>query len=291
MSKVNIDKLYLATVIQDDLLGLVFATPEYIPGVRQLDAKAKTNSDKLYAEGVIWEQETTLEEIAIDFDLAELSNAQYAKYLGHNVAALGGVYNTVSDRAPYVAVLFQATKGNSKKAFRVYYKGKLTEPDEGAKGKEGKTDFQTHKVSATFQALKNNSMGFYKVDEDDVNCPANIADTFFTNVYVPTSDITVPTVTSVPLAAAVGVAATANIVFTFSIAVQPSTINDGNVFLTKTDGTLIAAALSIDATNKIVTLDPTVNMAAGTYIAVCTKDVKSLAGIPLVANKVVNFTV
>lgn len=291
MAKVNIDKLYLATVTQDDALGLVFATPEYIPGIRQIDVKPKTNQDKLYAEGSIWDQENTLEEIAMDLDLAELSNAQYAKYLGHQVAAAGGVYASKTDQAPYVAVLFEATKSNGKKAYRVYYKGKLTEPDENAKGKEGKTDYQTHKVSATFQHLKNNGLGFYKVDEDDANCPAGIATTFFASVIVATADITVPVVTSVPLDAATGVAAGANVVFTSSVALQPSTITDGNVFLMKADGTLIAAALSIDATNKIITLNPTVDLVAGAYIAVCTHAVTSAAGIPLSANVIVNFTV
>jgi len=291
IAKVNIDRLYLAKVTQDDELGLVFATPEYIPGVRQIDAKSKTNQDKLYAEGVIWEQENTLEEITIDIDLAELSNAQYASYLGHQVATVGGVYAGKTDQAPYVAVLFVATKSNGKKAYRVYYKGKFTEPDESAKGKEGKTDYQTHKVSSIFQHLKNNGMGFYKVDEDDPNCPANIATTFFASVIVPTADTTVPTVTSVPLDAAIGVATAANVVFTFSIAIQLSTITASNIFLAKADGALIAAALTVDATNRIVTINPAADLSAGAYIAVCTNSVKSAAGIPLAANVIVNFTV
>jgi len=96
----------------DALTNLVFATPEYIPGVKQIDAKPKSSTDKLYAEGIIWEQETTLEEIAIDIDLADLANAQYAKYLGHNLAVEGGVYSTDEDKAPYLAILFVATKSN-----------------------------------------------------------------------------------------------------------------------------------------------------------------------------------
>ena len=291
ISKVNIDKLYLATITQDDALGLVFSTPEYMPGVRQIDGKPKVNSDVLYAEGVVWEREDTLEGVQVDFDLAELANAAYAKYLGHNVAALGGVYVANGDRAPGIAILYVATKGNGKKAYRVYYSGKLTEPDEGAKGKEGKTDYQTHKVQANFQSLKNNGMWLYKVDEDDPNCPANIADTFFTAVYVPTTDITVPTVTSVPLDAATGVLTTANVILTFSKAIQPGTINATNVFLMKADGTLVTAALSIDGTNKIVTINPTVDLTAGAYIAVCTRAVVSATGIPITANQIVNFTV
>ena len=178
--------LLTADEVGDVLTNLIFETPEYIPGIRQIDAKNKTNSDKLYAEGVIWAQETTVEETTIDIDIADLANSAYAKYLGHKMATEGGSYTTTDDKAPYLAILFEAEKGNGAMAYRVYYKGKLTEPDEGAKTKEGKTDYQTHKAQATFQSLKNNGMGVYKVDSDDADCPAGIADTFFTEVFIPT---------------------------------------------------------------------------------------------------------
>ena len=190
MAKVNVNKLYFALLTTDEigtpLTSLIFETPEYIPGVRQIDAKSKVSTEKLYAEGKVWETDSTLEEISVDIDLAELSNASYAKYLGHNMATLGGAYSTDEDKAPYLAVLFEATKSNGKKAYRVYYKGKLEEPSENAKTKEGKTDYQTHKVTATFQALKNNGIGIYKVDEDDLDCPVGIATSFFATVNIPT---------------------------------------------------------------------------------------------------------
>lgn len=188
MARVNIDRLFLALVTKDDIGtgNLTFGTPEYIPGIREFNAKVKANTEKLYAEGKVWEQETSLEDIEIDFDLADFTNEQSAKYLGHKLATEGGVISNEDDIAPYVAVLYEATKSNGKKAYRVYYKGKLVEPDDSTKQKEGKTEYQTNKVTATFQPLKSNGMWKYSVDEDDTSAPQDLATKFFEKVIIPT---------------------------------------------------------------------------------------------------------
>jgi phi13 family phage major tail protein len=188
MARINIDRLFLAIITKDEAGsgGLVFEKPEYIPGIREFNAKIKASTEKLYAEGKVWDQDTSLEDIEIDFDLADFTNAQQAKYLGHHIAAEGGVYSLDDDIAPYIAVLYEATKSGGKKAYRVYYKGKLQEPDDSVKQKEGKTDFQTNKVTATFQPLKSNGMWRYAIDEDDPDAPDNLENAFFNKVIVPT---------------------------------------------------------------------------------------------------------
>jgi len=190
MAIVNLKKMYFAELTKDEMgEAPVFGTPEYMPSIRQISAQVNSIQDKLYAEGILWEQAESLEDIAISIDLADLSNAQQAKYLGHNLAEEGGVYANEADTAPYIALLFVAEKSNGKAAYRVYYKGKLAEPNEGFKGKEGKTEFQTHQVTATFQPLKSNGMWRYAIDEDDEDCPTDIATTFFSSVIIPQKKI------------------------------------------------------------------------------------------------------
>lgn len=191
MSLVNIDRLFLALITKDEtgIAGLTFGIPEYIPGIQQFDAKVKNNSGKLYAEGKLWEQSSTLEDVAIAFDLADLPNDKYAKYLGHKLAEEGGVISHIDDTAPYIALLVEATKFGGKKVYKVFYKGMLEELDDTVKGKEGKTDHQNRKVTATFQALKNNGMWKYSVDADDVDAPADLDTAFFAEVIIPTPKV------------------------------------------------------------------------------------------------------
>lgn len=293
MARINIDRLFLAILTKDErgTGNLTFEKPEYIPGIREFNAKIKQNTEELYAEGTVWDQDTTLEKIEIDFDLADFTNAQAAKYLGHSIATQGGTFSKEDDIAPYIAILYEATKRGGKKTYKVYYKGKLTEPDDQVKQKEGKTNFQTNKVTAIFQPLKNNGLWKYTVDEDDPAAPADLATKFFSSVIIPDEDTTVPTVTVVPQDAATGVLPETNITFTFDKPIQSASVNNANIFLMKADGTFVNTTLTLDSECTKVTLDPTNNLEAGQYVAVCTKNVMSIAGLPLANNIVVNFTV
>lgn len=294
MALVNIDKLYLAVITKDEVGtgNLIFETPEYLSGVQQFEAKLKTDTGTLYEEGVLTDQDSIISEITIKFELGHMVNSQYAKYLGHHVDSNGGVYALESDKAPYVALLYQYTKsGTGKRGFKVYYKGQLVEPDDSVKQKEGKVNYQNHTVEATFQPLKNNGLWKYTIEEDDPNCPSDIADTFFNSVTIPTANTTVPTILTVPADGATGVTASSSIVFTFSTAMADTTINNANIFLMKADGTIVNSTLSIDDTKKVVTLNPDADLEAGQYVAICTKNVKSVANIAIANNIAVNFTV
>jgi phage major tail protein, phi13 family len=293
MALVNIDKLYLAIIDKDEVGygNLIFQTPEYIPGIQQFGAKLKVDTGILYEEGKLTEQNSVITSIDVTIDLGHLSNTQYAKYLGHTVATEGGIYASVDDAAPYVALLYEYTKSNNKKGWKIYYKGQLTEPDESVKQQEGKINYQNHSVTATFQQLNNNGMWKYTVEEDDPNCPADIANTFFTSVIVPGSDTTAPTATTVPLDGVTGVVANSGVIFTFSKPMSLLSIDDSTIFLIKADGTPVTSTLSMDDTKKIVTLKPTTDLLTGSYVAICTKNVKSVSNIALATNVVVNFTV
>jgi len=291
MALTGVEKLYWAKNLTDLPAGATFDTPVYLPGVREIDYDPKYNTDKLYAEDMLWAQATTFSEATVKINLADLTSALTALMLGATLATEGGVYKTIKDMAPFGAILYKAPKANGATRYGVFYNGKFTPPKSTIKTKEEKTVFQTPELDGLFQALKANGMTEYSVDTDDANCPPDIDTTWFNSVVIPGSNVTVPTVTSVPIDAATGVLASANVVFTFSTAINPTTVTSGNVFLMKADGTLIASGLSVDVTNKIITVNPAVDLTAGAYVAVCTTNVKTPSGIGIAANSVVNFTV
>lgn len=294
MATVNVDKLYLAPILKDEkgVGNLVIDTPEYIEGIQQFDTKLKTDTGQLFEEGVQVDQDTTITSIDVSFDLGHFSNAQYAKYLGHHIDDNGGVYALVDDKAPDIALLYEYTKNNKKKGFKILYKGQLVEPDDAVKQREGKTDYQNHTVTGSFQPLKNNGLWKYTIEEDNPGCPQTIKDTFFNSVIIPTAgDIAVPSMTSVPTNGATGVAEDASIVFTSNKAISLMTVNADNIFLIAPNGTQVACTVTLDSTSKIITLNPNTNLSAGSYTAIMTKGVKSLANVSIAAIIAVDFTV
>jgi len=186
MPVIGIEKLYVALQSKDDNTGLTYAVPKYYAGVQTLGIKPKQNTEKLYAENMLWDQATTLDSVDVEIDVAELTSAQRAELLGQTIAAEGGVYAAVSDVAPYVAVLYEATLSNGGQRYGVLYKGAFQLPEDNLEGQEGKVKYQSPKVKATFQPAQFNGMWEYHVDTTDANCPVDIETTWFTSVIIPT---------------------------------------------------------------------------------------------------------
>ncbi len=192
MAITGLEKIYYSKITKDDNTELTFGAPIYLAGVKEIKISPKVSTEKLYAENKLWEQATTLEDVEVTVNLADLTNAQSADLLGQTVAEEGGIFSSDDDLAPYIALLYVANKSNGKKRYGVIYKGKMELPDDSAKGAEGKTDFQTPEMKATFQPLQNNGMWKYQIDSDDPACPVGIDTSFFTSVIVPTKKVVTP---------------------------------------------------------------------------------------------------
>jgi len=282
-------KKLVYAIMLDDVLES-YDTVKDAPPLISIKVAPKVDTASLYADNQIVETATSLGDIAIDIETQDLPLEVQADFLGHVLDPFTGtmIYN-INDKAPYLAVGYQRTKGNNKNRYVWLYKVMFQEIAEEGKTSEGKVTFQTPKLSGLAIA---NLAGDWKsvADEDSGTTPATVA--FLATVGgTGPFDAVAPTVTSVPLDAAVGVLAASDMVLTFNKAIQPSTMTAANVFVMKADGTEVAATLAINALNTIVTVHPIVALAAGAYILVATTNIKSASGIALTTNYVVNFTV
>jgi phi13 family phage major tail protein len=290
MAKINIDKFWLALLTKDEIGtgNLTFSKPEYIPGIQQFQAKVKTNSGENYAEGILTDTNSTLQNVEITININDFTNAQRTKYLGHHSAATGGSYALGEDEAPYVAALIQYTKANGKKGFKVFYKGKFEEPDDSIKQKEGKIDYQNDSASSSFLPLKNNGMWKYTVDEDDPNCPADIKTRFFDEVMVPTEG-TAEAVNNISLSSVIPADGTSNV----ALNVQPTlTFNNQiskNDIILLNDGGIVTSTKVFDATGKILTIEPSVALTASKKYSIVVTGVEDIYGQKL-AQSIISFT-
>lgn len=164
---VGFEKIYVAHKLQDDILGVKFDTPRYLPGVKELGLKPKVNTDEFYAENKLWLSESTLANIDTELDITDLDKEDENYCMGHKLAEEGGVMYHDDDKAPELAILGKAIKGNGKARYIAIYNGTFGIGDEAYKGKEGKSNFQTKKMKGTFAPLKYNGLWKWKVDEED----------------------------------------------------------------------------------------------------------------------------
>lgn len=112
-------------------------------------------------------------------------------------------------------------------------------------------------------------------------------------IYYPkiSPDTTAPTVTVNIADAAADVAVDANIVFTFSKAIQPPVVNASNFIVMSASGVTVAGTFSLSPDKTVVTFSPSADMDADTgYIAIVSTNVRDLQGNRLETTKVINFT-
>ncbi len=135
--------------MQDDINGMKFDTPRYLPGVKELGLKPKINVDDFYAENKLWLSDSTLANVDTELDITDLDKENENYCMGHKLAEEGGVMYHDDDKAPSLAILGKAIKGNRKARYIVIYNGTFSIGDESYKGKEGKSNFQTKKMKGS----------------------------------------------------------------------------------------------------------------------------------------------
>lgn len=169
----GIKKLVYA-VMTDELLE-TYGAVKPAPPLINIKVAPKVNTATLYANNQIVETSTSIGDIAIDIETQDLPLEVQADFLGHTLDPLTGTmdYN-INDRAPYLAIGYQRTKGNGKNRYVWLLKVKFEEISEEGKTQEDKVNFQTPKLSGL--AIANLSGDWKSVaDEDSGTTPATVA--------------------------------------------------------------------------------------------------------------------
>lgn len=274
-------------IMTDETLETYGAVKE-APPLMNIKVAPKIDTAKLYANNKTVETATSVGDIAIDFEVQDMPLEVQADFFGHSLDSANGrlKYNS-ADKAPFLALGYQRTKANGKNRYVWLYKVKFQDIDEETKTTEDKITFQTPKVVGIAVVNKN---GDWKDIADDDTKGTAVGDYLASVPVSGAPDLVAPTVATVPLDAAAGVAVGASIVFTFNKAINIADMIAAHFFLLKA-GVLVACGLTASVGNTVVTMKPTVNMTAGAHVAVCTEDVRSSYGVPLAAKKITNFTV
>jgi phi13 family phage major tail protein len=274
-SVIGVTDVYIAEVTQDDSTAYVAGTPEYLAPVMTLALKPITSSETQYADDQAFDVVSAEAETDMELTITNLPLEMRAKLLGLPFDAVAGrVYDDADARAPYFALGFRSKKRSGNYLYVWFQKVKFVAPEESANTRADKDTPQPVKLTA--KAIKTvykwnlgtrtNSIKRVLGDQD---IDAFDETGWFAQVQVPS--IVAPAAlvlsNSVPADAAPAQAVGVNVVLTFNNALNEQAVN--NVALVKADGAAVAAAVTIDATRKIVTINPTADLDAGsTYIAV-----------------------
>jgi len=288
---IGIKNLHYALNTADSASGATWSAAIVIEGVTEMMVNPNATLATLFADDGPVITANSIGEIDVSFKTADLTPEERAILLGHTRTGGVTLYKG-TDISPETAIGATTTLSDGTTGYLWLHKGRFVEGQETITTKEGNIKFQVAALTGKFTLLKYNSEWKRTTRSDDPDFVAATGTNWFTNGPLGTTDTTPPTATCVPADATASVAVTANVVVTFSEAIQVSDITAANFLLMKaTDGTVVAGALTYDSTHKVVTFDPTASLSAATaYIFVVTTNVKDLAGNALASPLVINFT-
>ena len=287
--QVGLNSLYYAVLASDTPLAATYNSPVAIAGAINAKISPKSNTETLYCDDGPDETVTSLGEIDVEFETKDIDLNTQAVLLGHSVTG-GVLIKKSTDTAPYVALGFKSKKSNGSYRYVWLYKGKFALQEQEYQTAEDKPKFQTPKIKGTF-IKRTFDNAWQKIgDEDHPDWAVSTGINWFTAV-----DGAAPgplTVTISPVDGASGVAADANLTWTFANAIQATDVTAANFILLKADdGSLAAGVLSIDTEHKVVTFNPASNLAPGAdYIMVCTQGVRDIYGQNLATTLIGSFT-
>lgn len=150
----GVEKAYYAVLTTEEETP-TYQAAKYLPGLREISVTANEEQATLYAENRLYDSENSLGEIEVTLDFASIDTADYVALLGKKVATDGGIIESADDQPPYIALMVEKTLSGKVKEYMTLFKGKLSIPEDKAKTKEGKTEYQTVSLSGLFMPLEN----------------------------------------------------------------------------------------------------------------------------------------
>jgi phi13 family phage major tail protein len=162
----GLNKLYYAIMNDED--AETYLAVKYFPGLREITVSPKEETSSIYAENQEWDIDSALGEIEVSLDITDIPTDIVAEILGKKKAATGGYIDNANDVKPYIALMFDKTLSGGVTEYVTLYKGKFNIPEDKAKTKEGKPEFQSKTLSGRFIPLKN-GMWKYPVRSNDTD--------------------------------------------------------------------------------------------------------------------------
>ena len=280
----GVEKAYYA-ILKEDGVTPKYGTVHYLPGLREISVAAKEEQATIYAENRLYDSENSLGEIEVTLDFASIDTADYAALFGKKIAKNGGIIESSSDQPPYIVLMVEKTLSGGVKEYLTLFKGKLAIPEDKAKTKEGKTEYQTMSLNGIFMPL-DNGMWKHSVKTTDEGFDATThAENWGKTVLLPsTEEVEKLTITGDPEDNASNVAKNKTITLTFNNAITQFTVS-----LLKNDFTVVDSNISINETKKVITIDPKADLTGSTKYAVMVNGVKDIYGQAL-ADTIIDFT-
>lgn len=165
MAQVGLKDLHFATLTEDSVDNLSYATPEPLVGAINATISPSVNTQEVYADDQLWESVSALGKIDVEIETADLPLVTRAKILGNKIED-GVLIENKSDIPPHIALGFRSQKSNGKFRYVWLLKGIAQPMAEEYTTKKDSIEHKTPKLTLTFMPRLNDGEWKHTADED-----------------------------------------------------------------------------------------------------------------------------
>lgn len=178
----GLKNIYYAELTKDDETGATYGTPKKLGHARNAEVTKETEEVKIFGDNMAVATRTRLKTIGVTIETTDIPLEDQAKLLGHDYNQTTGEMTAKSDdSAPYVAILFEATKLTGGSVFYKLYKGKFKETNESLATQEEDINPQSPSLDGTFIARIYDGNVYSKLDSAE-SISAGSASAWFESV-------------------------------------------------------------------------------------------------------------
>lgn len=161
----GLKNIYYALLTKDDSTGATYNTPKKLGRARKASVTKETETVTVYGDNVAVATKTRLKSLGLSIETTDIPLEDQAILLGHGYDSLTGVMTAKGDdSAPYVAILFEATKMTGGSIFYKLAKGKFAETNEEMSTQEESMSPTSPSLDGTFIAREYDDVIYTKAD-------------------------------------------------------------------------------------------------------------------------------
>lgn len=291
---IGVDSIHVAIITEDSETNYIAEKPEYFAPAAEITGEPEIESTPTYYDNVPQDNYITEGVTNLKVIVSGVSANMMAKYLGkHYDVATGRVLDTGEPNPPDVALSFRFNKGKEDYRYYQYLKGKFSGGSEEATTKKKGIDIKTYTM--TFTAVTTTHKWIVdgvlkqmkRIFADTTDAAFNPAG-WFNQVQTPETSSAPEALalsSSDPIDGDVGELVGVSPALTFN-----NKIKSYNVTLINTVTlAAVASAFSLDATEKVLTINPNADLEAATKYAIVISKITDVYG-QILADTIIDFT-
>lgn len=164
----GLKKIYYALETKDDTESATYDTPKRLGHARSVSIAKEVETVTLYGDNMAVATKAKLKSITLTIETTDIPLEDKAILLGHSIDSTTGAMTAKGDdSAPYVAILFEATKFTGGSRFVKLYKGKFAETQEDINTEGDSMEPQAPSMEGTFIARTFDGNIYTEADSTD----------------------------------------------------------------------------------------------------------------------------